>query len=314
MKILHIILIELSTKNNPVQNFTMKKIVLHFNLIFISLFILTGISNAQANYRPENAAREKRSFQWPEGKAMAISLTFDDARMTQVDKGIPLLDKYNVKGTFYVSLRSVEKRLDAWKAAARNGHDLGNHTLLHACSVNLGSGRGGLESYSLERMRTEIDSAGRTLSKLLGIQAVSFAYPCGQTFVGQGLDTRSYVPLIATMFESGRGWLDEAPNDPLNCDMAQLTGMKLDGMTFDQIKPLIESAKKQGKWLILAGHEMNESGTGLTSFLATIEEICKYASDPSNGIWIDNVHNISAYVKEKRAALQKIAEQNTPLK
>ena len=61
-----------------------------------------------------------------------------------------------------------------------------------------------------------------------------------------------------------------------------------------------ESAKKTGKWLILAGHEMSESGTGLTSFLSTIEELCKYASDPANGIWIDNVHNIASYIKEKR--------------
>ena len=28
-----------------------------------------------------------------------ISLSFDDARLSQIDKGIPLLDKYHVKGT-----------------------------------------------------------------------------------------------------------------------------------------------------------------------------------------------------------------------
>jgi len=85
--------------------------------------------------------------------------------------------------------------------------------------------------------------------------------------------------------------------------MAQLTGMKLDQLTFDQVRPLIESAKKSGKWLILAGHEMNDSGTGLTTFLSTLEEICKYASDPANGIWIDNVHNIASYVIRERAKM-----------
>lgn len=257
--------------------------------------------SAQGYYTPENSVQEKRTFIWPEGKTMALSLTFDDARLSQADKGIPLLDKYNVKGTFYVSLRSLVKRSDEWKKAAANGHDIGNHSLLHVCSVNLGSAGGGLESYSMTRMKMEIDSASRIIKDLLGVEPVSFAYPCGQTFIGRGLDTRSFVPLIAMMFESGRGWLDEAPNDPLNCDMAQLTGMKLDGLTFDQVKPLIESAKKTGKWLILAGHEMNESGTGLTTFLKTVEELCQYASDPANGIWIDNVHNIASYVKEKRS-------------
>lgn len=276
----------------------MKSVYLSCTLLFTILSVC-----ASQGVRSDNAVQQKKRFEWPEGKVMAISLTFDDARLSQVDKGIPVLDKYGIKGTFYVSLRSVEKRLDAWKNAAQNGHDIGNHSLLHTCSVNLGGGNGGLESYSLERMKMEIDSAGRVIKKILGIETVSFAYPCGQTFIGRGLDTRSFVPLIATMFESGRGWLDEAPNDPLYCDMAQLTGMKLDGMTFDQVRPLIESAKKSGKWLILAGHEMNESGTGLTTFLSTVEELCKYASDPANGIWIDNVHNIASYVKARRAEL-----------
>ena len=50
---------------------------------------------------------------------------------------------------------------------------------------------------------------------------------------------------------------------------------------------------------MLAGHEINDGGFQ-TSQLATIEAICKYAADPGNGIWIDNVHNIAAYIKNKR--------------
>ena len=37
---------------------------------------------------------------WPEGKTAALSLTFDDARLSQVDQGLPLLDSYGVKATF----------------------------------------------------------------------------------------------------------------------------------------------------------------------------------------------------------------------
>ena len=39
---------------------------------------------------------------WLEGKTAALSLTFDDARLSQVDQGLPLLDAYGVKATFYV--------------------------------------------------------------------------------------------------------------------------------------------------------------------------------------------------------------------
>jgi beta-glucosidase len=270
--------------------------------------MVSGTSHAQ-DYLT-NRDKVKTDFQWPEGKKMALSFTFDDARLTQVDKGIPLLDKYGVKATFYVSPDNLIQRLEGWKAAVKTGHDIGNHSLLHPCTVNYGwPPEAQLETYTLERMRIELDSASAVIKKLLGIKPVSFAYPCGHTFVGKGVNTSSYIPLVASAFETGRVWLSEGPNDPLFCDMAQLTGMELDGKSFDQIKAMIESAKEKGQWLVLAGHEINDGGFQ-TSQLSTIEALCKYANDPANGIWLDNIHNIAAYVREKRDEPQFI---QTPL-
>lgn len=84
--------------------------------------------------------------------------------------------------------------------------------------------------------------------------------------------------------------------------MAQITGIELDGKSFEQIKVLIDSAKVHGSWLVLAGHEMDEGGFQ-TSLLSTIEAVCKYANDPANEIWIDNVHAIAEYVREMRGDL-----------
>lgn len=82
--------------------------------------------------------------------------------------------------------------------------------------------------------------------------------------------------------------------------MAQLMGMELDGKSFSEIKALIDSAKRTGKWLILVGHEMKDKGEQ-TSLLTTLEAICKYAMDPANEIWIDNVQNIASYIKQNRS-------------
>jgi len=271
-------------------------------IMTLSFSMISNISSSQGYLT--NRSQERSDFQWPEGKKMALSFTFDDARLTQIDKGMPLFDKYNVKATFYVSRDNMLKRLERWKEAVGRGHDIGNHSLLHPCTVNYGwPPEAQLETYTLQRMKTELDSAGAVIKNLLGIQPVSFAYPCGQTYVGTGVNTKSYVPLVASLFESGRLWLSEGPNDPVSCDMAQLTGMELDGKSFDQVKTLIESAGRKGQWLILAGHEINNDGRQ-TSLLSTIEEIIKYASDPANGIWIDNVHNIASYIKEKRGEVQ----------
>jgi beta-glucosidase len=192
------------------------------------------------------------------------------------------------------------QRLEAWKKAAKNGHDIGNHSIAHPCTGNFDWSRGkALEDYTLQSMYNELDSASKIIKKELGVEPTSFAFPCGQTFVGRGENLKSYIPVVASLFESGRLWLSEGPNDPLFCDMPQLTGMESDGKTFDQVKKLIETAKSTGKWLILAGHEMNEGGNQ-TTLLPTLEAICKYAQDPANEIWIDNVHNIASYVKSKR--------------
>jgi len=279
-----------------------QRLIVLMTMVF-SFFISISYSQSYET----NAIQKKSDFQWPEGIKMALSLTFDDARLSQVDKGIPLLDKYGVKATFYVSPDNMIQKLDGWKKAVSNGHDIGNHSLLHPCTGNFDFSRDkALEDYTLQKMDVELDSANNILKKTLGFRPVSFAFPCGQSFVGRGNMTRSYIPLISAKFETGRGWLNEGPNNPAFCDLSQLTGMELDGKSFEQIKALIESAKSMGQWLVLAGHEMNEGGFQ-TSLLSTIEAICKYASDTANGIWIDNVHNIALYIKEKRGE-SKFAE------
>jgi hypothetical protein len=133
----------------------------------------------------------------------------------------------------------------------------------------------------------------------LGVKPKVFAYPCGSTFVGQGVNTKSYVPLIAELFLAGRGWLDEGPNNPSFCDFAQLTGMEMDGKDFDQILPLIENARKTGAWLVLAGHEMGDSGEQTTR-LSMLKKLIEYAQDPANGIWIAPMGTVAKYVKDHR--------------
>ncbi len=272
-----------------------QKLIIVLTIVFSFTF---RVSNAQ--YSPTQKSLEKSDFQWPEGKKMGLSLSFDDARITQVENGIPLFDKYGIKVTFYVSPDDMLKKKEEWKKAAMNGHDIGNHSVFHPCSGNFKWTRPySLEDYTLATMYSDLDSANKIIKDVVGVAPVSFGYPCGQKFVGRGTNVKSYVPLISAMFETGRGWRDEGPNDPAFCDMAQLTGMELDGKAFEEIKKLIDEAKSTGQWLILAGHEINVGGSA-TSRLSTLEAICKYASDPSNGIWIDNVHNIASYINKKR--------------
>jgi beta-glucosidase len=262
-------------------------------IAFIVLCLAVAALGAGQNSTP--------AFRWPEGKRAAISLSFDDARPSQIDTGIPLFARHGVKVTFYVSPSRVNDRLEGWRKAAAAGHEIGNHSLTHPCSANFEwSRQKALEDLSLDQMREELTEANRIIKDQLGVAAKTFAYPCGQKFVGRGRNLKSYVPLVAEMFAAGRGYMDESFNDPSFCDPAQLMGKSCDNLSFDQIRPLVEQATAKGGWLILAGHEIGNTDKPQTTQVSMLEDLVRYVKDPAHGLWIDTVQNVAAYVEKRR--------------
>lgn len=260
------------------------------------LLLLLGIPTDAPFARQQAAA-----FVWPEGRRGALSLTFDDARLSQVDVGMAALERLGAKATFYVQPSNVEKRLDGWKRMAAAGHEIANHTIVHPCSGNFPWARNkALEDYSLQKMNDELIEANRRIKALLGVTPISYAYTCGQTFVGRGLDARSYIPVVASLFLTGRSAYDETPNDPLFCDFAQLASFDMDAKSFDQLLPMLETTKKQGGWLILMGHEINKDGNQTTR-LETLEKLTAYANAPENKLWTAPVATIAHHVQQQRA-------------
>lgn len=247
------------------------------------------------------APAPQKNFAWPKGKRAAISLSFDDARLSQVDVGRPFFKKQGVKATFYVSPRNMEKRLDGWKQMVADGHEIGSHSTSHACTGNYGLGSGVmLEDFDLPRMAKDLDGSITTIKSLLGITPTTFAYPCGQKFVGRGREARSYIPLVAERFLVGRGYLDEMANDPRVCDLAQAMGAGADGLTVEETMAMVAKAVKQGRWLILVGHEIGPKAFQRTDPVA-LEALIKYANDPANGVWLDTVCNVGRYIQKARA-------------
>jgi peptidoglycan/xylan/chitin deacetylase (PgdA/CDA1 family) len=229
----------------------------------------------------------------------ALSLSFDDARISEADIGLPVLDEQNAKATFYVSFGSLEQRLDAWKNTVKNGHEIGNHTISHPCSGNFAfSAHNALEDYTLERMEAELTGANAKIEALLGVTPRTFAYPCGQTFVGRGENLRSYIPLVAKHFRAGRAFRSESANQPNFCDFAQLHGVDGDNQSFDELMVWVEKALRAGEWLIFCGHEIGIP-TNQTFCANAMAQLCEFARD--NGIWLDTVATINEHVRRVRA-------------
>lgn len=240
----------------------------------------------------------RSSFAWPDGRRAAVSLSFDDARPSQADTGIPILDRYGVKATFYLSPNRVPERLAAWRAAAAGGHEMGNHTMTHPCSGNFAWSRtNALEEYTLERLEHELLDANAYIKTTLGVQPTTYAYCCGQKYVGRGAQLQSSVPLIARYFIAGRGFRDETPNDPTFCDLAQVCGVDSDDASFEALRAWIDRARDEGGWLVFASHEVGNFARQAMR-AEVLDAVCRYCNDPANGIWIDTVAAVARFVRD----------------
>lgn len=241
------------------------------------------------------------AFAWPEGKRAAVSLSFDDARSSQIRNALPILGRHDVKATFYVKVTQVERAPDTWACALRHGHEIGNHSLHHACTGNFGwKDARVLEDYTFEEMEQELLEANRQLRELLGQTPATFAYPCGQTFVGRGVERRSYVPAVARHFIAGRGFRDEHFNNPQFCDLAKLGGTELDGVPFEELVDLVERAASTGCWIAFAGHDVFADARHQVVREDDLDRFCAYCRDPANGVWIDPIAAVASYVRDCR--------------
>jgi peptidoglycan-N-acetylglucosamine deacetylase len=262
----------------------------------------TFFMSAQVSGQSSSLAKgeELKSFRWPDGKKAAVSFSFDDARLSQVDNGLALFRKEGVKVTFFVQPSGVEKRLAGWKQAVADGHEIGNHSLTHPCTGNYAFSRhNALENYDLAMMAQQLDGANEEIYRQLGVKPRTFAYPCGQKFVGRGTEVRSYVPLVAGRFLTGRGYLDESANDPLVCDLAQAMGTGFDDLDFPQMKKVVDEAAQEGRWVIFVGHEIGQRGYQTTDTKA-LEALCEYLKNPATGVWLSTVEEIASYIRKQR--------------
>lgn len=77
---------------------------------------------------------DKSIFQWPQGRKGAVSITYDDALPCHHQLVAPAWEAVGLRATFYTPIRStLMEEVEAWRAVATKGHELGNHSLFHPC-------------------------------------------------------------------------------------------------------------------------------------------------------------------------------------
>ncbi|MFC9909786.1 polysaccharide deacetylase family protein [Streptomyces sp. NPDC127197] len=236
---------------------------------------------------------------FPAGTAVAVSLSFDDARESQLH-GVRILDEHGIRASFYVLPSGIAAAPDRWSSVASAGHEIGNHTTTHPCSANYEFSRtNALENRTLDEIAADIDRAGQVIEDLLGVRPKTFAYPCGQSFIGRGSRRQSYVPLVAHRFMAGRGYGGETGNMPDVCDLAHLDAYVIDGLDVDALMSLVDRGTARGEWVIMAGHDIGDRAPQ-TVRARDLQEFCRRLARDDR-VWVAPVVEVAEQVLATRA-------------
>jgi peptidoglycan/xylan/chitin deacetylase (PgdA/CDA1 family) len=240
---------------------------------------------------------------FPDGVAVAVSLSFDDARASQLE-GARILDRHGLRASFYVLPSGIARRPESWRAVARAGHEIGNHTATHPCGGNFPFARtNALEDRTLADIAVDIDDASRAIDAALGTRPRTFAYPCGQSFVGRGRRRRSYVPVVADRFVAGRGYAGETGNLPERCDLAHLDAYVVDGLESDTLNALVDTGRSRGEWVVMAGHDVGRCGAQ-TVPASALDRFCQRLSRDDR-VWVAPVVEVAERVLRWRQEKQQ---------
>lgn len=229
---------------------------------------------------------------WPDGQKMAISLSYDDAIDSQLDNAIPALNKHKLKASFYLTLASptVKSRLEEWRAAAANGHELGNHTIYHPCSAGLPDREWvasyyNIDNYVVAEIVHEATVANSFLHAIDGRSERTYTPPCADIIVS-GED---YVPDMRKLFVAIKGFEDVETGVAATWGAFDVNGQAL----IDRVE--MEAAKGT-RLLNIIFHGIG--GDYLTVSTQAHEQLLAYLVSNKEAYWVDSYIRIMQHMIE----------------
>lgn len=105
-------------------------------------------------------------------KEKKIALTFDDGPNEITPSILNVLQKHNIKATFFCIGKNIETYPDILKSIIEKGHTIGNHTYSHAPFFDF---------YNKDQVITEIEKTDALIKSVLGKKSTLFRPPYGVT-------------------------------------------------------------------------------------------------------------------------------------
>jgi len=244
-------------------------------------------------------------FLWPKGQHCAVTLTYDDALPVHYENTAPLLASKGLCATFNLCARfGMTDHTDNWKTVADLGHELGNHTLFHACRREPVERYHWLEphydlcDYTVQRWMDEMRIANCLLRMIDGRKERTFGNTCCNTTIGRGDHEVSLDDLIRRLFVAGRGERNSRIVQPSNLNYAALGHFNGDGRKFSDLQNEIEQAAGEGGWIIFMFHGVGK-GTH-DGFIETDQHaaLVDFLADNADNIWTTSMVDAATYLKQ----------------
>ncbi len=271
-------------------------------LLGLSLFALCGVSFAQTSL---TVAR------WPQDRQAAISLTFDDAMASQLDNVAPVLKKYGLHGTFFVTTgaEAWRKRPDEWKRLASEGNEIAGHTVHHPCLLEQITPHS--QTYTPKMMEAEIRDNAQTIQQEIGSRhGLTFAYPCGNMSFGppadQARNEALYLSFVSEHFFAARGYGSVASIAPDELSILSVPDLGFTvGRDFRGLLQMADAGLRDHKWSVFTFHGVG--GQWLSVSAEAFDELAGYLARHTE-IWTTTFGDAIRYIQESKALVIKPVE------
>ena len=180
-----------------------------------------------------------------------VSFTFDDPPRSAATVGVPILDGYHARATFYVSGGLVDQWSGHWDGISadeivglhRGGHEIACHTFSHVPTPDLDAAA----------LAAEIETNRRYLLALdPSIQIQNFAYP-------YGLGSVSHKGRLSKVFRSSRGIIPGINHGTVDLQFLLSTPLIDQHIDRDGIDRAFDEAVAKNGWLIFYSHDVATS-------------------------------------------------------
>jgi peptidoglycan/xylan/chitin deacetylase (PgdA/CDA1 family) len=227
---------------------------------------------------------QPQPMQWPHHKKATIVLTYDDALLTQLDSAVPQLKRAGFKATFFVTSDMDYVTIPRWRKLAREGFELGNHTVFHPCPVSPDNPVSS-DAYTKTQMIDEIDLMNRFLYALDGKTVRTFAYPCAETTAG-GKDYVDSLRRTGTVqYARIGGDVNSVITDFVHLDSLRVPAFGLDDHTdAAKIIGFIKKVQEAGGMGVIMFHGIG--GDYITTATDVHQAVLDYLKENKKDIWV----------------------------